>query len=355
MTGADIIGSRLATQGLVFPLKKTIPEIVGHLCAVQSQDYGAAKWALGARLPGVSDSGLDELYNSGAIIRTHVMRPTWHFVLPEDVKWMQQLTAHRVHALLNNTGKKLGLDEAVYRKSNKIIAKALKGGNYLMRSELEDLLNKGGIATGDLVMIHIMMKAELDCIVCNGPRKGKQFTYALFDERIRDTNPMLRDEALATLFRRYIEGHGPATLQDFAWWSGLTMTDAKDALSFLKSKLFCAGHEGQEYWYSGKQPGVSRDSTVFLLPNFDEYTVAYKDRSILHDIKKTGELTPFTLLGNLIIINGYAAGTWKKTVSKDHVTIEPSYFHAVKTAERKMVAEAAEAYGDFLGLRAIVK
>src|SRR5688572_10872776 len=206
-------------------------EVVGWLGAVQAQDYAAAKWALALRAPGLTDADVDRALADGSILRTHVLRPTWHFVLPDDIRWMLALTAPRINALSAYYYRQMGLDDATFARSNDVLAKALQGGQQRTREELAAVLHQAGIYNGELLAFtYLMIRAELDGVVCSGARRGKQFTYALLDERAPQARQLTRDEALAELARRYFSGHGPATLADFVWWSGLTVTDARSGL-----------------------------------------------------------------------------------------------------------------------------
>jgi DNA glycosylase AlkZ-like len=184
MTSLDIAHRRLANQHIVQPTFKQPGDVVRWLGAVQAQDYAGAKWALGLRLRGVTDDDIDQAFGAGSILRTHLMRPTWHFVTPLDIGWLLALTGPRVHAVNGYMYRKLELDSAIFKRSNATLAKALRGGKQLTRNELRGVLQKAGIATdGELRMGYLMMRAELDGLVCSGARRGKQFTYALVDER----------------------------------------------------------------------------------------------------------------------------------------------------------------------------
>src|SRR5262245_24524323 len=171
------------------------------------------------------DDSIDELFNEGKILRTHVMRPTWHFVMPEDIRWMLKLTAPRINAVSAYYFRKMELDQAVLARSNAAISKALRG-KHLTREELGQVLGRAKIDAKGLRLIYLMIRAELDAVICSGPLRGKQFTYALLDERVPKCRTLKRDEALAELTIRYFTSHGPALLRDFVWWSGLTITDA---------------------------------------------------------------------------------------------------------------------------------
>jgi hypothetical protein len=195
----------------------TEPEqVVAWLGAVQAQDYAGAKWALGLRLANATDAAIEEAIDRGRILRTHVMRPTWHFVTPADIRWMLELTAPRVRALLAYNDRQLGLDQVTFKKSSAVLEKALQNNQQLTRGELTPILEKAGIAVEGLHLGQLLTHAELDGLVCSGPRKGKQFTYALLEERAPEARLLEREAALAELSRRYFHSHGPATLQDFA-------------------------------------------------------------------------------------------------------------------------------------------
>jgi len=212
----NIIANRLYNQLISRPAFESPAEVVSWLGAVQAQDYAAAKWALGLRMKDGSDAALDRALADGTIIRTHVIRPTWHFVTPADIRWMLALTAPRVKAALSYNSHRLGLDASVYKRSGSVLAKALQGGKQLTRLELAAILRQRGIKTDNLGFIHILLHAELDAIICSGGRRGRQFTYALLEERVPHAQKLDRDEALAELTSRYFTSHGPATVQDYA-------------------------------------------------------------------------------------------------------------------------------------------
>ncbi|HSJ52566.1 MAG TPA: winged helix DNA-binding domain-containing protein, partial [Anaerolineae bacterium] len=229
MTRSEIAWRRLANQWITEPKPARPADVVARLGAVQAQDYAGAKWAVGLRLQGATDDDIDRSFAAGEILRTHVLRPTWHFVLPADIRWMLELTAPRVHAASAYMVRKLELDEDTFRRSNDALARALEGGHHLTRQELRGVLEQAGIAVHDgLRLGYLMMQAELDGVVCSGPRRGKQFTYALLAERAPQARRLDRQEALAELAGRFFATRGPATVHDLAKWSSLTVADARD-------------------------------------------------------------------------------------------------------------------------------
>lgn len=352
MTNLNIAHRRLHNQFLSQQTFEKPGDVVQWLGAVQAQDYGAAKWALGLRLRGASDEVIEQALASGEILRTHVMRPTWHFVAPADIRWMLMLTAPRIHAASAYYYRASELDDALFVKCNAALVEALQGSKQLTRSELASALQRAGIDCDNLLRLtYIIMHAELDGIICSGARRGKQFTYALLDERVPPSRTLDRDEALAEFARRYFTGHGPATLQDFVWWSGLTVADAKTSLNMVASQLNREVIDGQMYWSSGSVMQANELSqTAYLLPNFDEYTVGYADRSAVID---ETDLSKFdarsSVLNNTIVLDGRVIGTWKRTLKKDSVIITPALFNQLSETETRASVEAANRYAAFLG------
>jgi len=353
MTELNIAQQRLHNQHISRQTFAKPGDVVQWLGAVQAQDYAAAKWALGLRLQDTTDDDIEQAFSSGAILRTHIMRPTWHFVAPTDIRWLLALTAPRVNAAAAYWYRRLELDEALFARSNTALAKALQGGKQLMRSELVSVLQQAGIATaGEQRLTYILFRAELDGIVCSGARRGKQFTYALLDERAPQARLLERDEALAELSRRYFTSHGPATLQDFVWWSGLTMADARAGLAMVKSHFAHEEIDGQTYWFAPSTPFSQEIAqTTYLLPNYDEYIVGYTDRSAIFDAAHTKNLDARgnVLFNHTIVINGRIVGTWKRVLKKDKAVIAPSFFTPPNEAETRAFVAAAERYGKFVG------
>jgi hypothetical protein len=284
----DIAARRLHAQRLIGASLESAVTVVRWMGAVQSQDYGAGKWGIGQRSRDVTDAAIDRLFDSGDILRTHVMRPTWHFVLPNDVRWLLKLTGPRIRAGLVARYRQLGLDDTVAERADAAFAAALKGGRQMTRTELGDLLAAAGISPEGQRLPHLLMRAELDGLIVSGPRRGKQFTYALLEERVPKAPVLDRTEALAELTRRYFRSHGPAQVQDFTWWSGLTVADARVGIELAGSALAHETIDGKDYWFDAAAGApVSAAGVAHLLPNFDEYTVGYRDRgAMIHSDRK---------------------------------------------------------------------
>jgi hypothetical protein len=350
---------RLQQQGLSQPEFKRPGEVVGWLGAVQAQDYGAAKWGVAMRTQGLTDTDLDNAFDNGAILRTHVMRPTWHFVRPADIRWMQALTAARVNAANAYYYRRLELDEAVFARSNAILASALQGGHYLTRDELGTLLREAGIDTQDRMRLtYLVLRSELDAVICSGPRRGKKFTYALLEERAPQAKVLDYEKALEELTRRYFNGHGPATVQDFVWWSGLTVADAEVGLEMVGSHLEQVVIDEQTYWFSNSMPGVRDPSpSGFLLPNYDEYIIGYTDRSAAFDVRNTKMENPREeiVFNHTILIDGRVAGTWKRSFMKGQVLLEARPFASLSAAEEAALLRAVRRYGEFHGIPVVLR
>lgn len=357
MTTIELIRYRLANHRLVGRLCSTPPRVVEHLGAVQAQDYGGAKWAIAQRTGNATDTDVERALSDGVVLRTHVLRPTWHIVPAADIRWMLELTAPRVRALMAHYDRKLGLDDALYNRSNAALEKALRDGQSLTRPDAGGVLVRARIEPGGSQRLgHILMRAELDGIVCSGPRQGKQSTYALLAERAPRAKTLPREEALATLATRYFTSHGPATVKDFAWWSGLTVADATRAVESARRKLSHEVFDAVRYWSGAAGPSEVRASgAVHLLPNYDEYHVAYKDRAILSAATATARARRLPGLGdNVLVIDGQLLGTWKRSIDPKGVVVRASTVRRLTKIERAAVAHQVKRYGEYLGLSAFL-
>lgn len=353
MTNNEIIAHRLYNQQIT-ETKFTKPEeIVSWLIAVQAQEYAMSKWAIGIRLNGVKEADVEKAINEGKILRTHVMRPTWHYVSPADIRWLLALTAPRVHAFNAYQYRKNGLDSAVFNKCNDIIVKNLEGGKSLTRSVLNAAFQEAGIVTDTVGLSCIMMQAELDGIICNGPRQGKQFTYSLIDERVSPTQPLTQEEALSQLALRYFTTRGPATMQDFVWWSGLTIKEAKIGIANLPPYFVHIKIDGQEHIFAPGNPKEPEHPThSFLMPDYDEYGIAYKNRDfiLLPKDKVVANVEKHSFPFNrMVIINGKTVGTWQRTVKNKEINVEVAPFYTLNEQENAIIAESINRFKTFFG------
>jgi hypothetical protein len=353
MLAQDIAKRRLANQGLLKPTLKKASEVVATLGAVQAQDYGASKWGIAQRTRGLADSEIEKEIDDGAIVRTHILRPTWHFVAAADVGWMLALSAPRVHAANAYWYRWLEVDEAVARRSRTVLTKALRG-KQLTRVELGHVLGRAKIQiTNPRRLACIVMRAELDGVICSGARRGKQFTYALLEERVAKPTALEREAALFELARRYFTTRGPATVDDFAWWSGLAKADAKRGVEAAATQLGHESIEGRSYWFPAAERAVRISSSLaHLLPNYDEYFIGLKDRSAFGArLKASGvEARIDGLSGNVLIVNGQIVGGWRRTLVGRTAVVELKSLIRLREAERRAVGVAAQRLGRFFGL-----
>lgn len=349
MTSAALLYLRLLNQQLLNSSYKKPEKLVQWMGAIQAQDYAGCKWAVGVRTVNTTDSSIEQAINNGLIIRTHVLRPTWHLVHPEDIRWMLKLTAPRVHAFSAFGYRQMELTDAIFKRANKALIKALQGGKHLTRLELQQALQQARVKTDDLRFIHIMMHAELEALVCNGARQGKQFTYALMDERIPPTKELTKEEALIKLTERYFKSHGPATIQDYIWWSGLNTKDAQLGLNLTLSSLTVETVDGKAYWMHHQTADIKRKaSSVLLLPAFDEYMVSYKDRSLASNdagLKETGN----GIFKPILIENGIVKGIWKRNDKKGQERVELMSFEKPTVTQAKLIQKEINRYTRFLG------
>jgi Winged helix DNA-binding domain len=353
MTPNDIANLRLINQQIAQPVYTTPAEVVAAMGAMQAQDYTGALWSIGLRLPHATEADIEQAIAERTIVRTWPMRGTLHVVAAADVRWMLALLTPRIVAGSAGRHKQLGLDDATFARSQKVLAKALQGGQQLARDEAMALLDRNGISTVGQRGYHILGRLAHDSVICFGSRTGKQHTFVLLDEWVPAARKLERDEALAELARRYFIGHGPASLQDFAWWSGLKISDARAGLAMAAPHLVQVAVEGKDYWMraDAPEPGRAAPST-FLLPGFDEFLLGYTDRSAALQPQHAQKIIPG---GNgvfmpTLVVNGRVAGTWKRAVQKKAVTIELSPFAALKKTEMQAIAVVAQRYGQFLGL-----
>ncbi len=353
----DISTLRLYNQQIAATKLKTAKELAGWMGAMQAQDFNQAKWAIGVRLPHLTEAQIESAFNNGEILRTHLMRPTWHFVSADDIYWLLELTAKQIKSTTKSRNRDLGLTENELVKSKDVLVKSLEGNLALTREELSDQLNRAGINTYEQRLPHIMMDAEIDGIICSGGIRDKKQTYALLEERVPVKKTFSKEEALALLAKKYFTGHGPATLPDFVWWSGLPIAEARKALEMNKSNLISETLETGTYWFAGSIGILSSlPDSVYLLPAFDEYLISYKNRiSAITLENHTKAISNNGIFRPVIIVNGQISGLWKRTIKKDTVQIELNHFRPHNEKEIGLIEKAAESFGLFAGKKVEVK
>ena len=314
--------------------------------AVQAQEYGPARWGLALRSrASITDVAVHRAVDRGRILRTHILRPTWHFVAPADIRWMLELTGPRVHRILASYDRQIGLDSGVMTRAAGVLERALGDNGCLTRQELGPHLQRAGLPAGNRELAHIAMYAELEGLICSGPRRGKQSTYALLCHRAPAAERLQRDEALAELTKRYFRSHGPATVRDFVWWSGLTSIDAKRGLEMIRARQ--REVDGLRYWTVGRDSRSPPRSKISLdlLPIYDEYLVAYRD---LQAVPR-----PAYLMGTFqhaLVIGGQVAGTWRTSVRARGAAVNLETLRPLTPTERRALAREVARYQRFLGV-----
>ena len=352
----DIANSRLSSQQITTTKFTSPKEIVSWMGVIQSQDYAMSKWAIGCRLPNSTEQIISKAIDKGEIIRTHILRPTWHLVAAEDIYWLLELTAPQIKSILKSSHKQLEITPAILTKTNKLITAALANNNHLTREELISVLEKRNIATDGNRASHIILYAELEGLICSGSSKEDKQTYALLSDRVLKPPPITREAALEKLANKYFTSHGPATLQDFINWSGLSITDARKSIEMIQS-TFVSEKIGQEiYWIPTYFSPPKKDKVVYLLPAFDEYIIGYKNRSgMLSSANYKKVISNNGLFYPTIVINGQVTGSWKRVIKKDTVLIATSLFQPHTNSQKKTIEEEANKFGQFLDKKVIIK
>ncbi|KAA6342617.1 hypothetical protein EZS27_009650 [termite gut metagenome] len=340
-----LISQQLSGRGMQKP-----KDVVSWMGAMQAQDYVMAKWAVGIRFSGGTDKMVEEAFNKGEILRTHVLRPTWHLVAPENIRWMLSLSANRIKSSARSRDRGLGITEELYNQVNRIIQRSLEGNKSLTREAVGKALEEAGIAVDTSRMIHFMMRAEVEGIVCSGVLQGKSHTYALLDERVPPTKPLHKEEALAKLAQLYFTSHCPVTLQDFVWWSGLLQTEAKKGLESVKSGFVAEEINSQTYWIADTFKNVPRaDTSIYLLPAFDEYIISYRDRKAVLPLENHSKaaISSNGIFRPTIVANGQVIGLWKKSDAKNK-SVMLAFFEQANVHTQNEIDKAIDTFSAFL-------
>jgi hypothetical protein len=323
-----------------------------------AQDYPMAKWAIGLRLPKATDESVESAINTGEILRTHLLRPTWHFVAAEDIYWLLELSAPQIKAAQRSRDRQLELTEEVYSKSNRIIEKALSEGNHLSREELVANLSSANIATDQNRASHLLMRAELEKIICSGVIRNGRPTYALLSERVRSGRNLTSEEALFELAERYFTSRCPATNEDFAWWSGLPAGCVRQALDMVKDIFHIEELHGKSYILpTNFIQAVIYGPTTFLLPPYDEFILSYADRSasITRELEShLKEISDRGLFKPIIVMDGRVIGAWKRTIGKGSITIEVNPFYGHDLTSGDAIQVAAGQYATFVNKEILI-
>ena len=349
MNTKDIAHIRLHTQQIAASAFKSPGNLVQWMGVLQAQDYAMAKWAIGIRVPNATEQTINNAIHTGDIIRTHVLRPTWHFVSRYDIHWMLALSAPKIKSTLPYYHRQLDITNAILKKSNKVIEKALTSHKHLTRNELVVVFKKANIAVDNNRAIQLLFWAELEGLICSGELKDKEPTYTLLDAWVPKKQSFTREESIAELARRYFNSHAPATLHDFAWWAGLTVAESKAGMEAIQAGFIAEKIDSQTYWLPNNfSLPVQKQKTACLLPAYDEFIVSYTDRSAIF----TSDIQPKVITTNglfrpVLLINGHAAGIWKRTIKKDKVTVNFDFFTTPPKTANALIKKAVKAYGEY--------
>lgn len=349
MTQLDIAIRRLLGQRVAGARFEDATRAVTSLGAVQAQDYLGSLWAIGLRTRGATEADVERAVAERAIVRTWPMRGTLHFVPAADVRWMLKLAAPRAISAAAARHRELGLDEAAFARSRDLLGRALRGGRRLTRDGAYQVLRSGRVSPAGQRGIHVLQRLAQEGFLCFAAREGRQQTFALLDEWLPQGRTLARDEALAELATRYFTGHGPATIQDFAWWSGLAAADAREGLELARPRLARDVADGQVYWRSRTAARPRAGSAAALLPAFDELLVGYRDRSATLDPRFADRVG--RLLSPTVVVRGRVVGTWTRAFRGDAVVVRARFFGPAGAAAARTLAAIAGEYGRFLGRR----
>ncbi|MGH7581333.1 MAG: winged helix DNA-binding domain-containing protein [Gemmatimonadales bacterium] len=348
MTPAQLPSHRLHSQRLAASTLTNPADVVRWLGAVQAQEYLGGLWAIGLRTRHATETTVERAIADRSIVRTWPMRGTLHFVPGEDARWMLELLAPRVAAAAAGwLERDYGLDRKAFRRCAEVVARALEGGRRLTREGMYRVLDASRIRTA--AGRHIIWGLAHSGLICFGPREGKEHTLVLLDEWVPRARRLAREEALAELARRYFTSHGPATAHDFAWWSGLLLRDVAEAIALAGGHLASVDLAGRTYWASSSaRDGKMPSRCALLLPPFDEFSVAYRDRSALLSPPHATRARGLDLLRPTIVVNGRIVGFWsRRRGGQSSVNLDP--FTRLGDSARRAVAAAARRYCAFVG------
>jgi len=342
---------RLHAQHLSGPPLPDPAAVVRHLGAVQAQELAMARWSLGQRSADADDAVVQAALDAGAVLRTHALRPTWHFVAPGDLRWIQALTGPRVRRLSAYYERQAGIDDELVERATAVMVGALQGGNHLTRRELAEALSVAGIEADGVRLAYLVMAAELAAVVVSGAGRGKQQTYALVDERVPPTPPREPDEALAELTRRWFTSHGPATAKDFSWWSSLTLTQVRRGLEIVGDELEAVDVDGLTCWFAPSAPPVRDPSpTAHVLQGYDEYGVAYTEsRPVLNIAGRAIAPADANQVIQPLLLDSQGIGWWRRKVGRGEVAAEVHLAAPVSDAEMAAVRAAFDRFAAFVG------
>jgi hypothetical protein len=352
ITAHDIARWRLESQHLVAPYAASASAVVSGLLAVQAENASQAAWAVACRTRHPDAADLAGLLATGEVLRTHVLRPTWHFVSAVDAAWLLELTAPRVRPVVARQLTEVhGLDEAAVERATSTVLDTLRETPDRTRDELAEALRERGFdITGQRLML-LLARAELDRLVCSGRPREATHTYARFVDRVRNPVRLDREEALGELALRYFTGHGPATERDLAYWATLTVTDVRRGLAVAQDRLESFEHDGRTFWHApgGAPPSGRPEPAGHLLQILDEMYRGYQDSRMVLDVAGAVPTGRETAIG-IALVDAQMVASMKRTVGRRVVFDVVPYRRELAPGEPEALEETARRYGAFLGL-----
>jgi hypothetical protein len=336
----QVVGSRLSSA----------EEVSKWMVALQAQDYIMSKWAFGIRVPDSTEEMINNEIDAGRIIRTHVLRPTWHFISADDIYWLIAISHRHIRNSMSYREKQLELSDDIFSVCNRILEKSLRDNNHKTREELISELLEEKIRVDENRASHIFMRAEIEGIICSGKQKKGKITYALISDRVPFKRSQLsHEEALKELGYRYFKSRGPATLKDFVWWSGLSAGESRLAIELNKHEFSSIESESQTYWFSDSEKKEHKTDQIFFLPSYDELLISYRDRNaVINDIDHKTAVSNNGIFYPSIMINGRIAGTWKRNIKGRTVFISTNLFENENTDLSGLFEKSLSAYSRFI-------
>ncbi|SDD62761.1 winged helix DNA-binding domain-containing protein [Niabella drilacis] len=348
MTINELLQYRICNQQLHAQALQHPESLVAYMGAMQAQDYAMAKWGIGLRSPDLNGQQVEDAVNKGNIIRLHILRPTWHFVTTENARWMMELSASSIQKAARYTDQQTGLTTTLYLKARRILEKILEAGD-LTREEIMEALAERGVKAGNLLAAQLLIRAETEMLICSGKRRDRRFTYTLFDKRVAPAAPVKREEALARLATCYFKTRGPATLKDFAWWAGLTTTDAARGWNAIQKEMMPVVAGGTTYWMYEQELPVKRGlAHSFLLPPYDELTVSYSEsRALLFN--GDGASVGNGIFRPVLMEKQKITGIWKRTEKKNGIELGFSFLPQHSGKPSRALLSAVQRYEQYTG------
>ena len=346
----NIARLRFRNQGLGPGQFDDPPSVAAYMGALQAQDRPSMLWALGIRCAKAGVGQVEQAFHEKRLVRTWLLRGTLHVAAAEDVRWMLALLSPRLKRRSTRRWRELALDAETLARGQDILVHALRDGQSLTRAQLFAALEAGGVSPAGQRGYHILRAAALDQLICFGPRRGNEPAFVLIDNWATQAKRLDKESALAELARRYFRSHGPATLADFVWWSGLTTGLAREGLAAARPDFEEITIGGETYWMPPiTQPSQSA-TTAALLPAYDEYYLGYKNReAMLNPHFDKNAVSSGGVFRPTIVIDGQIVGVWQMARTKGGIPLEPKLFRSLTAEEERRLARAARRYGAFLG------